>query len=107
MADATIESLEIKIQHNASGADTEIEKVATAIEHLKSATAGAAQPLTELASAMKAMSDALKGGTGKYDKFATAVEHIAAAAMSLSNSGDALNTLARAMSAISDRKSVV
>ena len=104
MADATIESLEIKIQHNASGADTEIEKVATAIEHLKSATAGAAQPLTELASAMKAMSDALKGGTGKYDKFATAVEHIAAAAMSLSNSGDALNTLARAMSAISGVK---
>ena len=104
MADATIESLEIKIQHNASGADTEIEKVATAIEHLKSATTGAAQPLTELASAMKAMSDALKGGTGKYDKFATAVEHIAAAAMSLSNSGDALNTLARAMSAISGVK---
>ena len=104
MADATIESLEIKVQHNASGTDTEIEKVATAIEHLKTATTGAAQPLTGLASAMKAMSDALKGGTGKYEKFASAVESIAAAALSLSNSGEALTNLANAMNAIAGVK---
>lgn len=104
MADATIESLEIKIQHNASGTDAEIEKVATAIEHLKTATTGAAQPLTGLANAMKAMSDALKGGTGKYEKFASAVESIAAAAMSIANSGSALTTLANAMDAISNVK---
>lgn len=104
MADATIESLEIKVQHNASGTDAEIEKVATAIEHLKTATTGAAQPLTGLASAMKAMSDALKGGTGKYEKFASAVESIAAAALSLSNSGEALTNLANAMNAIAGVK---
>ena len=104
MADATIESLEIKVQHNASGTDTEIEKVATAIEHLKTATTGAAQPLTGLANAMKAMSDALKGGTGKYEKFASAVESIAAAALSLSNSGEALTNLANAMNAIAGVK---
>ena len=104
MADATIESLEIKIQHNASGADSEIEKVATAIEHLKTATTGAAQPLTALASAMKAMGDAVKGGTAKYDKFATAVESIAAAALSLSNSGETLTNLANAMNAIAGVK---
>ena len=104
MADATIESLEIKVQHNASGTDTEIEKVATAIEHLKTATTGAAQPLTGLANAMKAMSDALKGGTSKYEKFASAVESIAAAALSLSNSGEALTNLSNAMNAIAGVK---
>ena len=103
MAD-TLESLEIKIVHNASGADAEINSVATAIGGLKTALAGAPAALKELATAVKSVNEAFKGGTAKYDKFAESLTNVAAAAEMLGEHSKDVATLATAMNTISEVK---
>lgn len=100
MADV-LESLEIQVKHNATGADAAINKVADAITNLKNATTGTPASLKELASAMNAMSNAFKGGLSKLSTFADGVADIAAAAGLLSGSTAALTELASALTTIS------
>lgn len=103
MAD-TLESLEIKVQHNASGADAEINGVATAIGRLKTALTGAPAALKELASAVKAVNDAFKGGTAKYDKFAESMLNVATSAELLGENSSHVMTLANAMNTLTSVK---
>lgn len=103
MAD-TLESLEIKVVHNASGADAEINGVATAIGRLKTALTGVPAALKELASAVKAVNDAFKGGTAKYDKFAESMLNVATSAESLGENSSHVMTLANAMNTLTSVK---
>ena len=103
MAD-TLESLEIKVQHNASGADAEINGVATAIGKLKTALTGVPAALKELASAVKAVNDAFKGGTAKYDKFAESMLNVATSAELLGENSSHVMTLANAMNTLTSVK---
>ena len=103
MAD-TLESLEIKVVHNASGADAEINSLSTAIGRLKTALAGAPAALKELATAVKSVNEAFKGGTAKYDKFAESLTNVAAAAEMLGEHSKDVATLATAMNTMSEVK---
>ena len=103
MAD-TLESLEIKVQHNASGADAEINGVATAIGRLKTALTGVPAALKELASAVKAVNEAFKGGTAKYDKFAESMLNVATSAELLGENSSHVMTLANAMNTLTSVK---
>ena len=103
MAD-TLESLEIKVQHNASGTDSEVNKVASAISGLKQALTGAPAAMKELAAAVKEVKAAFRGGTDKIEKFATAITDVAAAAELYGQAGGNITTLANAISTMSDPK---
>ena len=103
MAD-TLESLEIRVQHNASGADAEIDGVATAISRLKTALTGAPAALRDLATAVKSVNEAFKGGTAKYDKFAESMQNVAASAELLGENGNSVSTLANAMNTLTNVK---
>lgn len=103
MAD-TLESLEIKVQHSASGADAEINSVATAISRLKTALAGAPAALKDLATAVKSVNEAFKGGTAKYDKFAESMQNVAASAELLGENSNSVSTLANAMNTLTNVK---
>lgn len=103
MAD-TLESLEIRVQHNASGADAEINGVATAISRLKTALTGAPAALRDLATAVKSVNEAFKDGTAKYDKFAESLTNVAAAAEMLGEHSKDVATLATAMNTMSEVK---
>lgn len=103
MAD-TLESLEIRVQHNASGADAEINGVATAISRLKTALTGAPAALRDLAMAVKSVNEAFKGGTAKYDKFAESMQNVAASAELLGENGNSVSTLANAMNTLTNVK---
>ena len=103
MAD-TLESLEIKVVHSASGADAEISNLASAIGRLKTAITGAPAALKELASAVKALHDACKGGTAKFDKFAESMANVAASAELIGGNSENMKTLAEAMNTMSGVK---
>ena len=57
MAD-TLESLEIEVKHSASGADGEINKLASSIGNLKEALNGTPNALKSLNTAIKGVKDA-------------------------------------------------
>ena len=103
MAD-TLESLEIKVVHSASGADAEIGKLASAIGSLKTAITGTPAALKELAAALKAVHESCKGGTAKFDKFAESMANVAASAEMLGDNSNSVMTLANAMSTLSEVK---
>ena len=81
MAD-TLESLEVKVKHGASGADVEINNLVTAITRLKGALTGLPnEPIKNLADTFKAAAGALKGAsTSQLTKFAEAMANVAASA---------------------------
>ena len=99
MADV-LESLEIQVKHNASGADAAINNVANAVTNLKNAISGTPTALKDLANAMTAMSNAFKGGSAKLTSFANGVADIAAATQLLGNGAQSLHDLAVAVTAI-------
>ena len=103
MAD-TLESLEIQVKHNASGADEEINKVAGAIENLKTAVTGAPEPLKNLASAVKACHEAFKGGTAKFTNFAEGIKKVADAASGLGDSYGYFNAFSSLVNSMSTAK---
>jgi len=103
MAD-TLESLEIKVQHSASGADAEINGVASAISNLKSAINGVPASLKELAAAVKACKDAFKGGFTNFNKLGDALANIAVGSNELGSSSNDVMTLANAMNALAGVK---
>ena len=78
MAD-TLESLEIKIQHNVSGADAGIDKVAGAISRLKTSLEGTPTTLKSLSESFKSLRDAFKnGGVDKINNIADGIANVAA-----------------------------
>ena len=80
MAD-TLESLEIKIQHNASGADAEIDKLAAAVERLGKAVGDAPTSLKNLSTALKSLKDTFKGNNAdKFKSIADSIADLAASA---------------------------
>ena len=105
MAD-TLESLEVKVKHGASGADVEINNLVTAITRLKGALTGLPnEPIKNLADTFKAAAGALKGAnTSQLTKFAEAMANVAASAEMLGDNSEAIGKLAEAMTAVSGVK---
>lgn len=89
MAEATIDSLAIKVSASASGADTDLGKLASILERLKAATQGnTGNNLKKLAENIKALKSAANGlDTSGLSKLASAVESVKAANAGLKSSG--------------------
>jgi len=88
MAD-TLEALEVKVAHSASGADAEINKVAASIRSLKDSLSGVVPQLQTLASSFKNLESSFKSGFGKsLTSFAEGIMDLSAAASMI---GDTLN----------------
>ena len=104
MAD-TLESLEIKIQHNASGADAEIDKLAAAVERLGKAVGDAPTSLKNLSTALKSLKDTFKGNNAdKFKSIADSIADLAASAELLGEKSANIVILSTAMSALSNVK---
>lgn len=103
MAD-TLESLEIKVQHNATNADTEVSKLASAITALKGALSGLPATLKEVATGLKGLHESIKGGTAKLDKFAESLTNVAASAELLGEHTKDITELGKAMFSLSFTK---
>ena len=105
MAD-TLESLEIKVKHSASGADVEINSLAKAIGNLQKELSGlSVESMKGLVNSFKASAEALKGAkTGQLTKFAEAMADVAASAEMLGDNSEAIGKLAEAMTAVSGVK---
>lgn len=103
MAD-TLESLEIKVQHNATSADTEVSKLASAITALKGALTGLPAALKEVAAGFRGLHESIKGGTAKFDNFAESLTNVAASAELLGEHTKDITELGKAMFSLSFTK---
>lgn len=105
MAD-TLESLEVKVKHSASGADAEVNKLANAITGLKNALKDLpSEPIKNLADTFKSAAGALKGAnTAQLTKFAEAMANVAASAELLGANIEHIVRLAESMNAIANVK---
>ena len=99
MAD-TLESLEVKVKHSASGADAEINNVANAVGLLKANLQGTPAALKDLVEAFNSIQGAFKKGLGSnLSAVAEGIADIGAAA-NLVGDGSSISTLSEALSSL-------
>ena len=104
MAD-TLESLEIEVKHSASGADGEINKLASSIGNLKEALNGTPNALKSLNTAIKGVKDAFKDATiGQIDKLAESINNLNQTTGMLGEGNQQLYLLANSMQILSSVK---
>ena len=104
MAD-TLESLEIEVKHSATGADAEIDKLASSITNLKEALNGTPVALKSLNTAIKGIKDAFKDtAIEKVDKLAESLNNLNQTSGMLGEGNQQLYLLANSMQILSNVK---